>query len=198
MTEEVAGEPTTEPTLALQRPVDVTRLVHEAASKSGVMWVRIPGGGTHPVWFVWHDDGDERGTGPAAYVVSGPGEQSLPWLPDEVEVLFRSKDSGGRLLAVHASTRELTPEDEGWDAAVEVLRPERLNATGDVAQRWRQSCTIHVVNPHGRLVEGPGAYGSGSGAEPVHPAAPATVRWRPWHWHGRSRARRSRPDSLSG
>ena len=66
--------------------VNVTRLIHEAASKSGLLWVRLPDGSTHPVWHVWHDDGDERGTGPAAYVVSGPGEQPLPWLPDEVEL----------------------------------------------------------------------------------------------------------------
>ncbi len=185
-------------TAAAPRPVDVTRLVHEAASTSGLLWVRVPGGGTHAVWHVWHDDGDERGTGPAAYVVSGPGEQSLPWLPEEVELILRSKDSGGRLLTIHASARELTPQDLAWDAAVEVLRPARLNAVGDVAQRWAQSCTIHVLHPHGRLVEGPGAYAATSGAERVHPAGATTARWRPWHWRGRSRARGSRPDTLSG
>ena len=82
---------------------NVTRLIHEAASKSGLLWIRVPGAGTHPVWHVWHDDGDERGTGPAAYVVSGPGEQSLPWLPDEVELVLRSKDSGGLLLRARVS-----------------------------------------------------------------------------------------------
>ena len=193
-----------EPTVEAPRPVDVTRLVHEAASRSGLLWVRVVGGGTHAVWHVWHDDGDPRGTGPAAYVVSGPGEQSLPWLPDEVELIFRSKDTGGRLLTVHATARELVPEDPGWDAAVEVLRPERLNAVGDVAQRWAQSCTIHVLSPHGRLGEAPGSYTDGSGAQPVHPAAAATARWRPWHWRGRPASRRGsvaggRPtDSLSG
>jgi hypothetical protein len=116
----------------------------------------VPGAGTHPVWHVWHDDGDERGTGPAAYVVSGPGEQSLPWLPDEVELVLRSKDSGGLLLSVRATSRELTPADEEWDAAVQVLRPERLNAVGDVAQRWAQGCTIHVLTPHGGSSTGPG------------------------------------------
>ena len=147
-----------------QSPVNVTRLIHEAATKSGLVWVRLPDGGTHPVWHVWHDDGDDRGTGPAAYVVSGPGEQPLPWLPDEVELILRSKDTGGRLVTVHATVREVTPEDAEWDAAVEVLRPERLNAVGDTAERWRQSCTIHLLTPHGRLVEGPGSYGDGSGA----------------------------------
>ena len=121
----------------------------------------MPDGGTHPVWHVWHDDGDDRGTGPAAYVVSGPGEQPLPWLPDEVELILRSKDTGGRLITVHATAREVTPEDPDWDAAVEVLRPERLNAVGDTAERWRQSCTIHLLTPHGRLVEGPGHYAEG-------------------------------------
>ena len=59
-----------------------------------------------PAWHVWHDDGDERGPGPAAYVVSGPGEQSLPWLPDDVELILRSKETGGRLLTVRATARD--------------------------------------------------------------------------------------------
>ena len=42
-------------------------------------------------------------------VVSGPGEQYLPWLPDEVVVVFRSKDTGGRLLTLHATARALEP-----------------------------------------------------------------------------------------
>ena len=185
------SDPPAAPAETPAAPVNVTRLIHEAATKSGLLWVRLPDGGTHPVWHVWHDDGDDRGTGPAAYVVSGPGEQPLPWLPDEVELILRSKDTGGRLVTVHASALEVTPEDAGWDAAVDVLRPERLNAVGDTAERWRQSCTIHLLTPHGRLVEGPGSYGDGSGTAPVHPAASATSRWRPWHWGGRAGARRN-------
>ena len=172
-------------------PANVTRLIHEAASKSGLLWVRVPDGGTHPVWHVWHDDGDERGAGPAAYVVSGPGEQSLPWLPDEVEIILRSKDTGGRLVTVHATARELTPDDPAWDAAVDVLRPARLNAVGDVGERWRRSCTIHVLTPHGRPVESPGTYADRSGATRVTPVAATTAGWRPWHWRGRAGARRN-------
>ena len=169
MSEEASDRARAGPSRRSSRRSTSPGCVHEAASKSGLLWIGIPGGGSHPVWHVWHDDGDERGTGPALYVVSGPGEQSLPWLPDEVEVLFRSKDTGGRLLTVHAAVTELVPEDPAWDAAVEVLRPERLNAVGDVAQRWAASCTIHVLRPHGRLLEGPGAYGDDSGATTVHP-----------------------------
>ena len=130
----------------------------------------------------------------AAYVVSAPVEQSLPWWPDEVELVLRSKDSGGLLLSVRATSRELTPADEEeWDAAVQVLRPERLNAVGDVAQRWAQGCTIHVLTPHGRLVDGPGAYPTDSGITPVPPGPGTTARWRPWHWRGRAGARRNTP-----
>ena len=174
-------------------PVNITRLTHEAASRSAVLWIRVPDEGSHAAWYVWHDDdeGDERGAGPAAYVVSGPGEQSLPWLPDEVEVLLRSKDNGGRLLTVHATVREVRPDSPEWDAAVEVLRPERLNAVGDVAERWRQSCTIHVLTPHGRPVESPGSYAEESGRTTVDPAGAATAGWRPWHWRGRAGARRN-------
>jgi hypothetical protein len=172
--------------------VSVTRLMHEAANRSGMLWIRIPGGRAHPVWHVWHDDGDARGAGSSVYVVSGAGEQYLPRLPREVELVLRSKDSGGRLLTVRASARELDPGSAGWAAAVAVLRPERLNATGDVTTRWREECAIHVITPHGRLVEGPGRYDEGSGAEPVRPAAEATAARRPWHWRGRARARRNR------
>ena len=123
-------------------------------------------------------------------MVSGPGEQFLPWLPDEVELLLRSRDTGGRLVTCTRRPRA-HPEDAGWDAAVDVLRPGRLNAAGDTAERWRQSCTIHLLTPHGRLVEGPGSYTDGSHAAPVRPAATATSRWRPWHWRGRAGARRN-------
>ena len=168
-------------------PVNVTRLLAEAASKSGVMWVEVPGGGSHAVWFVWHDDEDPRGAGPAAYVVSGPGEQRLPGLPPEVTVILRSKDTGGRLLRLRATARELDRTTPEWDAAAEVLRAGRLNATGDVLARWRESAVIHVLTPHGRPDEAPGAYAAESGRVSVSPARGTTARWRPWHWRGRGR-----------
>lgn len=167
-------------------PLHVTRLLGEAASKSSIMWIAVPGGGTHPVWFVWHDDGDPRGAGPSLYVVSGPGEQNLPSLPPEVDVIFRSKDSGGRLLTTAAATREISPDDPEWGAAAEVLRAERLNATSDVVQRWRESATIHVLSPHGRPVPPD----SGSHLEQIQPGTATTASWRPWHWRGRPASRR--------
>ncbi|KGN39422.1 hypothetical protein [Knoellia subterranea] len=165
--------------------INVTRLLAEAASKSGVLWIEVPDKGTHAVWFVWHDDEDPRGTGPAAYVVSGPGEQTLPFLPDEVTVIFRSKDTGGRLLRLRATVRTLDPTQPGWDEAADVLRADRLNATGDVLARWREGATLHVLSPHGIPDEGPGTYAAESGRVTVSPARGTTARWRPWHWRGR-------------
>ena len=132
--------------------VDVTRLVNEAATKSGLLWVRVPGGQTHPVWHVWHDDGDERGTGPAAYVVSGPGEQHLPWLPEEVELVLRSKDSGGRLLTMPASARELDPGSRG-------VGGRRRGAPPRAAQRHRRrraAVARGVHHPRPRPARPPG------------------------------------------
>lgn len=170
-------------------PVNVTRLLAEAASKSGVMWVEVPDAGTHAVWFVWHDDEDPRGTGPAAYVVSGPGEQRLPFLPAEVTVILRSKDTGGRLLRLRAAVRELVPASPEWETAAELLRAHRLNATGDVLARWREGAVISVIAPHGRPDELPGEYAEESGRVSVTPARGTTAHWRPWHWRGRGGGR---------
>ena len=156
--------------------VNVTRLIHEAAEQvAACSGSACPAGGTHPVWHVWHDDGDQRGTGPAAYVVSGPGEQPLPWLPDEVELILRSKDTGGRLLTVHATAREVTPEDAG------------------LGRRGRACCGPSGSTPWATPPSGGGSrapstssprtagswrarasYGDGSGTAPVRPAAAAT------------------------
>jgi len=169
---------------------NVTKLVNETASKSKVMWVRVPGGSAHPVWYVWHDDGDPRGTGPSAYVVSGPGEQSLPWLPEQVELVLRSKDTGGRLLVTSAHAQELAVGTPEWDAAVELLSAERLNATSDAATAWAQGCAIHVITPHGRPTESPGDFPDAVVSDRIESAPGTTVGWRPWHLGGRPQVRR--------
>ena len=163
-------------------PVNVTALFAEAATKSGLMWVQPPGDRAWPFWHAWADD--------TVYVVSGPGEQTLPWLPPEVQLVLRSKDSGGRLLTVHASVREVGPQDEGWAAATEALRSGRLNATDDLVARWSRECTVRAITPFGAPLEAPGSYGAGSGAAPVPPSDATTTSWRPWHWRGRPRRRR--------
>ncbi len=162
--------------------VNVTALFAEAATKSGLMWVQPPGDRAWPFWHAWADE--------TVYVVSGPGEQTLPWLPEDVTLVARSKDTGGRLLTVSASVREIRPEHEQWAAATEALRSARLNATDDVLDRWARECTVRALRPYGAPLEGPGHYGTGSGAAPVPASDATTSHWRPWHWRGRPRRRR--------
>ncbi|MEO5980892.1 MAG: hypothetical protein ABIQ13_01110 [Pedococcus sp.] len=163
-------------------PLNVTALFAEAATKSGLMWVQPPGDRAWPFWHAWADE--------SVYVVSGPGEQTLPWLPEDVVLLVRSKDTGGRLLTVSASVREIRPEDERWAAATAALKGERLNAVDDQLDRWARECTVRALTPYGAPLEAPGSYASSSGAAPAPATEATTSHWRPWHWRGRPRRRR--------
>jgi hypothetical protein len=179
---------TASPTLSPAPPqVNVTALFAEAAAKSGLMWVQPPGDRAWPFWHAWVED--------TVYVVSGPGEQTLPWLPDDVLLVLRSKDTGGRLLTVRATVRELAPHDEQWGTATEALRTGRLNlpqpqATDDAVQRWARECTVRAIRPYGAPVEAPGSFSTTSGAAPPPASDATTTHWRPWHWRGRPRRRR--------
>lgn len=190
---EAAATPST---AAPAQSVNATRLLAEVAAKSAILWIRLPDGATHPAWYVWHDDQDPAGSGPSAYVISGVGEQPLPWLPTDVELIFRSKDTANRVLTIGATTREITPDSPDWDAAAAVIRPHRLNLSGpaDMAEaHWRSGCTIHVLTPLGAPVEQPGAYAVASGASTLTPARGTTQTWRPWHLWGRPASRRGTP-----
>ena len=77
-----------------QPPLNLSALLNEAMSKSGLLWIDVAEDRTWPAWHVW----DET----TAFVVSGPGEQPLPWLPKEVNLILRSKDTGGRILTTLA------------------------------------------------------------------------------------------------
>jgi hypothetical protein len=163
-------------------PINVTALFAEAATKSGLMWVQPPGDRAWPFWHAW--------SGETVYAVSGPGEQTLPWLPDEVRLIVRSKDTGGRLLAVQATVHQIGPTDQEWVSATDALSASRLNATDDVVSRWAEVCTVRALHPFGAPVEGPGSYPTGSGSAPVPPSEATTAHWRPWHWRGRPLRRR--------
>ena len=150
-----------------RHPTRRQALLAEAATKSGLLWVDVPGDRAWPAWHVWVD-----GT---AYVVSGPGEQALPELPESVVLVLRSKDTGGRLLRVAARAERLRPEDARWEPATTALKAARLNApAGDVVGRWAAEATVTALVPQLPLLEGPGGYDDASGA--AAPAAtPATT-----------------------
>ncbi|WP_460459603.1 hypothetical protein, partial [Angustibacter peucedani] len=147
-------------------------LLAEAAGKSGLVWLRPQGQQrAWPAWHVWSDD--------AVLVVGGPGEQELPPLDGPVDVLLRSKDSGGRLLTVTTTATTLAPDDESWLPAAEALAASRLNAAHSPAalpDHWRSSgavITRLAPQPGTAPVEAPGRYDQGSGAAAPVPS-PAT------------------------
>ena len=130
-------------------PLNVTALFAEAANKSGLMWVQPPDQRAWPFWHAWADE--------TVYAVSGPGEQTLPWLPEEVRLILRSKDTGGRLLTVQATVHEISPADEAWGQATEALKAARLNAADDALDRWARECTVRAFRPFGAPLEAPGS-----------------------------------------
>ncbi len=161
-------------------------LVTEAMNKSGILWIEVPDGHAWPAWFAWEHE--------TAYVVNGLGEQYLPWLPEWVVIVLRSKDTGGRLLRVRARAQVLIPDAPAWVRAVGALRAARLNAVDDVEQRWRTQCAVTSLTPavsgHDDLVEGPGHYDDSSGAAEPAPTRATTATWHPKHWRGRPSRRR--------
>lgn len=153
--------------------VNVTALLAEAATKSDIMWIDVPGERSFPVWYAWVTD--------RFYVVSGEGEQMLPPLPEVVHLILRSKDSGGRLITVTSTAHLLPPHTPSWETAVAALAAERLNATDDVAARWAQSGAVHALHPYGQPVAAPGSQSDDSGRTTLLPAPATTLGWRPWH-----------------
>lgn len=178
-----ANQPAAGP-VAGPRPANASALLGEAMTKSGLLWIEVPDDRTWPAWHVW-DDG-------AALVVSGPGEQPLPWLPKEVRVMLRSKDTGGRLLTVRAHVHVLEPGTPEWQRATELLRTSRLNAVDDSVTRWAAECTVTALVPFDSPLESPGAYAAHDHREPPARTAATTTSWRPWHWGGRGEEKAER------
>jgi len=162
---------------------DLSALLSEAGKKSGLLWIDVPGDRTWPAWHVWLD-----GT---AYVLTGPGEQSLPALPADLTVTFRSKSTGGRLLTVPARASIVHLDDQRWEAVTAQLKASRLNApAGDTIARWATEATVYALTPYGDALQGPGSYSQESGAAQPAATSATTRTWHPWHVHGRPKWRR--------
>ncbi|HET8599899.1 MAG TPA: hypothetical protein VFL99_06205 [Segeticoccus sp.] len=184
------SEATSAPDPTPGEPATPLRLFAQAATTSKVLWITVPGDRAWPAWHAWVED--------TAYVVSGPGEQHLPELPERVEVTLRSKDTGGRLVRATARAERVVPEDDRWEAATAALKAGRLNApAGDTVQRWAEENVVTALVPL-ELLEQPGRYDDRSGAAAPVPSPARTDSWLPWHARGRPhrrrRLRRTEPD----
>jgi hypothetical protein len=153
--------------------IDVPALVVEATRKAGVVWLAVPG---RPravgAWFVWH----EGEYGPAAYVVTGAGEQEIPGLAQapECAVSVPSADKGGRIATWTAAVRRVEPGSEEWAAIVPGMLGKRLNLPDQQAaeQRWASGCAVLRLAPTGVLTEAGATLPDGSLAQaPARSAA---------------------------
>ncbi|TDD95668.1 hypothetical protein [Actinomadura rubrisoli] len=131
-------------------------LVEEAAKKSGLLWLDLPGlPQPRAAWHVWHE-------GSAYVLTGGDGEQPLPGLPDadRVTVIVRSKDKGGRLVSFTAACEPVEPGTALWDAVAPQLAKDRLNSSSHAGQveRWATESWIVRLTPTGEITEAPGGY----------------------------------------
>ena len=168
-----------------------SRLVDEAAKRSGLVWVRPaaepPSGFAQPMWHVWQDG--------FAYVLTGGIEQPAPAGVEpgrQAEVIVRSKDKGSRLVSWLADVVLVEPGSHEWAAVVPTLQSKRLNSPdGDRApDRWARECRLLRLTPTGVVIETPDQPSGSSQAAPPVPTAATTPVPRPWHLFGRSRRRR--------
>lgn len=164
-------------------------LIAETCAKSSVLWLRTPEENRHhPAWYVWHAD--------AVHLVHGNGEQGLPLLDGEVEVVARSKETGARLVRFVALAEELLPAGSPeWDAAAAALAAARLNATDAAGQRerWASGALIARLSPLRMLAGGPHEPRDDDGQRRAPVATGATTNGRrPWHLGGRPQRRSKR------
>jgi len=153
--------------------------------KAGLVWLSWGGGRPAPAWFATVD---------GSYVVladrSGSAEQPLPGLVDggAAQVVVPAKPATNRLASWTATVRRLEPGSEEWTTAAQVLRTERLNASGLDSQldRWQTQADLLVLEPTGEITEAVGNYDDSSRLEAPAPS-PATTRGaRPITLHRRS------------
>ena len=123
-------------------------LVAELGRRTGVCWVRV-GRVTQAVWHVWVDD--------ALAVVSGGDEQPFPEVEDggRVEVLMRSKDTGGRLVRGSVARPSYARTDEQWGATTAALVAARLNLPdpASAADTWARTSVVRRIVPTGEYVD---------------------------------------------
>lgn len=169
--------------------VNLSALTTEALNKSTVLWLRA-NGRDRATWFATGED-DLAGR---VLLASGGPEPDLGDLPEEVQLILRSKGDGGRLLTLRAEARTIDPDNPLWEPAARSLLGERLNAPQDLIEQWRTETTLWSLALFGAPLQAPGAPAPDSTARvdaPITTGEGGTHPRRPWHLGGRSRTRRS-------
>jgi hypothetical protein len=117
-------------------------LVAELSRRTDVCWV-VHADGVRMVWHTWFDD--------ALCVVSGGDEQPLLEVDDgsRVEVVLRSRDTGGRLLTWPGRVSVVRPSEVGWGQVTAALVAARLNLPDPhgAPARWAAGSLVHRIVP---------------------------------------------------
>ncbi|GAB1643223.1 hypothetical protein [Krasilnikovia sp. MM14-A1259] len=119
-------------------------LVEEAVKKAAVAWINVGAGPARALWCLPVD-----GT---LIVVSGPGEQTAPELPEATRATVRLRgDTGGLIVICETAVARIAPGSEDWAALAPQLAAKRLNASGtadDLVARWENDgCAIVRLTP---------------------------------------------------
>ena len=168
--------------------VNLSALTTEALNKSTVLWLRAHGR-DRATWFATGEDVLEG----RVLLASGGPEVELGDLPEEVEIILRSKGDGGRLLTLRAEAQQVDVGNPLWEPAARALLGERLNAPQDLIEQWRTDTTLWVLSPFGAPVQAPDQPGPDSTARvdaPITTGEGGTRPRRPWHLGGRAGKRR--------
>lgn len=147
---------------------EVAPEIADAMKKAAVVWITVPGRDAVAAWLGW--------TGEVAYLLTGPGEQSLPGLADATTcqvtaVTFRAAELAHALTWV-ARVRRVSPDEEEWVPATGLLLTKRLNLPDQptAVRRWAAECAVLRLEPTGETVEP----GDGDHRAPPRPT-PATT-----------------------
>jgi hypothetical protein len=156
-----------------------TPLVEEAVKKAAVAWVTVPG---RPPLALWCLALDGR-----LYVVSGPGEQSAPGLPQATAVTVTLRgDHGGRIVTWPARVTRVLPETDEWSTVAPQLAGKRLNAPGPtqtLVDRWAAECAVHCLTPAGEPLEAGASLPDVAHAEPPRENTAVRPTRRPFRLH---------------
>ena len=155
-------------------------VLDEALKKAALAWASVGAGPALGLWCMPLDG--------ALIVVTGPGEQFAPGLPDAHRATVRLRgDSGGLIVVAEMTVARILPGSEDWDTTAPQLAAKRLNAHGStdaVVTRWVETgCTVLRLSPAGEAtVTAPDLPADSAAAEPRETPARVEVR-RPFRLH---------------
>lgn len=154
-------------------------VLDEALKKATLAWVSVGDGQSLGLWCLPLEG--------SLIVVTGPGEQFAPDLPDARRATVRLRgDTGGLIVVAEMTVARILPGGDDWETVAPQLATKRLNAHGsadEVVTRWVETgCTVVRLTPLDEVVTSPDLPTGSAAAEPRETPARVGVR-RPFRLH---------------